>query len=227
LEGSNLAVGCLWKIQHSPRELRRFLELIASRGTPLPFFGTPETHNTPRAVTRNGGIRFSRLCWIMNCFLPGVPFIHQGFELGATLPVNTGLDFTPAEIKRYPAPSLPLYSEAQLPWESTATLLATIPEILELRNIFRGTVQDTSPISFDILQTSHERLIAFQRTTKDQKQHLLVVCNFDFDNVREGEVTLSGDTAGVKSLLSGERLTTRNGTLHYRFQQGEGLICEY
>ena len=227
LEGSNLAVGSLWKVQHSPRALRRFLELLAERGTPLPFFGTPETHNTHRAAARSGGIRFSRLCWIMNCFLPGVPFIHQGFELGATLPVNTGLDFTPEEIQAFPASKLPLYSEAQLPWESRETLLKTIPEILDLSKVWNNTVQDTSPHSFDILQTSHENLIAFLRITKDRKRHILVACNFNFDDVVEGEVILSAGTVGVKSLLTGEMLTTEDGTLRYGFQQGEGLICEY
>ncbi len=226
-EGSNLAVGGLWKVQHSPRELRQFLERLASRGTPLPFFGTPETHNTHRAAARNGGIRFSRLCWIMNCFLPGVPFIHQGFELGATLPVNTGLDFTSEELDRFPASILPLYSEAQLPWGSTETLLETIPAILELRNHFSNAIQDTSSQSFGILPTSHEKLIAFQRTAKDRKRYVLIVCNLDFDRVVEGEVHLSADTEDVESVLTGEKFATPRGILRYRFQQGEGLICKY
>ncbi|NOY05512.1 MAG: alpha-amylase [Chlorobi bacterium] len=227
LNGSNVAIGCLWKVQHSPRELRRFLRLLATRGTPLPFFCTPETHNTHRAAARSGGMQFSRLCWIMNCFLPGVPFIHQGFELGTTLPVNTGLDFSPEEIKALPPSKLPLYSEAQLPWQSASTLLATIPEILDLRNTWKDAIQDPSPHSFDLLQTSHDKLIAFQRTRSDQRRHVLVVCNFDFESAVEGEVTLPADTTGVKSLLTGEMLETRDGILRYRFQQGEGLICEY
>jgi len=97
-EGYNAVVGYLWMDEHDRDRMRDFLLKCSTRRFPLSFFAGAETHNTPSAAARPGGTQFARWSWIINCFLPGIPFLHSGFEFGETLPVNTGLDFTAEEL---------------------------------------------------------------------------------------------------------------------------------
>jgi hypothetical protein len=55
-EGYNAVFGYLWVDEHHPDRLRRLVEHLASEGFPIPFFATPENHNTPRAAARPGGL---------------------------------------------------------------------------------------------------------------------------------------------------------------------------
>jgi glycosidase len=98
-EGYNAVIGHAWAVEAEKNGFERTLS-ESMHYHPLPFFGTAETHNTPRAVSKEGGILFSKLTWVLNNFIPNsVPFLHAGFELGERLPVNTGLCFTPEEQK--------------------------------------------------------------------------------------------------------------------------------
>src|SRR5690606_17177834 len=47
-EGYNATVGYLWSDEHLPYKLLEFLKMLEGQDVPVPFFATPETHNTPR-----------------------------------------------------------------------------------------------------------------------------------------------------------------------------------
>ena len=100
-EGYNAVFGFLWVDQHHPEKMRRLTESLAATGFPIPFFATPENHNTPRAAARPGGLAYARWAFCVNCFLPAIPFIHSGYEIAERFPINTGLDFTLEESESF------------------------------------------------------------------------------------------------------------------------------
>ncbi|UTR13210.1 alpha-amylase [Salipaludibacillus sp. LMS25] len=58
----------------------------------LPIFACAETADTPRIVSRPGGVKLARAMAVFNHFLPnGVPFITTGQEVNERQPLNCGL----------------------------------------------------------------------------------------------------------------------------------------
>jgi glycosidase len=58
----------------------------------LPIFACSETADTPRIVSRPGGVKLARAMAVFNHFLPnGVPFITTGQEVNERQPLNCGL----------------------------------------------------------------------------------------------------------------------------------------
>jgi starch synthase (maltosyl-transferring) len=115
-EGYNAVFGYLWVDEHHRQKMTEFLGRLASEAFPIPFFGTPENHNTPRAASRPGGTAYARWALVTNSFIPAVPFIHSGYELAEQYPINTGLDFTVEQIQSLPSERLPLFSEYGYNW---------------------------------------------------------------------------------------------------------------
>lgn len=123
--GYDAVVGYLPFDAHVEEHMHRFLERTLREEIPLRYFGTPETHNTPRAAMRMGSPYRALSAWALIAHAPmALPFIHAGIELGERRPVNTGLGFTEDEIAQYPAAELPLFSEYMLPWTSSPQLYA-------------------------------------------------------------------------------------------------------
>ena len=163
-EGYNAVVGNYWWAVHRPTELKgRLLRDLSERGAILPFFATPETHNTPRSAARVGGLARSRLTWVLGCFLPAVPFVHSGFELGETEPVNTGLDFSAEEIAMHPPERLALYSPVSFDWAGERDIIATIRAALAVRSEHLELVTDSSPSSLWRPDCTDERIISYVR----------------------------------------------------------------
>jgi starch synthase (maltosyl-transferring) len=100
-EGYNSVIGDMWSDQHDTTRLKKLLMNFSNEGYPIPFFAAPESHNTPRAATRPGGIEYSKFSWVINNFIPAIPFIHNGFEIGETFPINTGLGFSADDLQAH------------------------------------------------------------------------------------------------------------------------------
>ncbi|MBU0596223.1 alpha-amylase, partial [Candidatus Bipolaricaulota bacterium] len=187
-DGYNAAVGNLWWMVHHPERLRRdVFDRLATEGVPIPAFATPETHNTRRCAAREGGVERSLYCWTIGAFLPAIPYIHSGFELGEVRPVNTGLDFTPEEIRRFPPESLPLYSPCEYAWIGDPSLREGIRRVLSIRRDVATLVTDSTPDTFDVPITHGETGVTYVR--RDNRQWLLVVGNPTAEALR---VRLSG-----------------------------------
>jgi hypothetical protein len=135
----------MWAVEHDIKRLNELLEHYDKNDIPIPFFLTPETHNTHRAAERKGGIEFNKLAWAINCFLPGILYIHAGFELGETLPVNTGLDFSPKEIKELPPEKLPLFSEGMLNWNNRDNITEFMRHIYHIRERYINPKEPFNP----------------------------------------------------------------------------------
>ncbi len=223
-EGYNATVGYLPFDQHNPVKHRTFVSERATQGTPIPFFAAAENHNTPRAAVRPGGIRYSRMAWIVGNFLPGIPFIHQGFELGERFPVNTGLDFTPEEIARIPSHTLPLFSEGALSWESDEEFTPLIHRVAEIRAEVAQIVIDPTPRSFHMLPTSNENILAFVRSTDDEQLRIAVVANMNCLEPVDARLVLPASTEAFHDLLTGREFRLEEQMTDYRFEPGEALV---
>lgn len=96
------------------------------------YFGTAETHNTPRAYWRAKTKNYSIYTYLLSNLLNNsIPFIHNGFELLEEVPVNTGLDFLAEEVELFPI--LPLFDYFELNWQNSNRNI--ICEIIQINKI--------------------------------------------------------------------------------------------
>jgi len=131
-KGFNASLGYLPFDSHDTQKVTNIIKFLASGNCPIDFFLTPETHNTKRAVARKGGIEFSKYIWTLLFFLPGIRFIHNGFELGEDAPVNTGLGFESGEIELFPLESLALFSAVAMNWNNRNEIINHIRYINDI-----------------------------------------------------------------------------------------------
>ena len=226
-EGYNAVFGYLWADEHHPAKMREFFVRLAAEGFPIPFFGTPENHNTPRAASRPGGTVYARWALVMNSFIPAVPFIHSGYELAERYPINTGLDFTVDQIRQLPSERLPLFSEYGYNWLSNEEFTRLVSQVLALRARYSPLVVDPSPETFRILHPDNPAVLAFARVPPVSGIRVAVAGNADF--AARASFTVHLDTAkpSVRDVLHGRKLDLRDGTLGASLEPGECLVIEY
>ncbi len=131
--GYNISVGYFWIDVFNPEKTAAFIKICSEEGLPIPFFGTPETHDSPRCAAKRD-VEFAKYVWRLCCTLPVVPYIHGGFELGEKAPVNTGLGFSMEESRQYPPEKLALFSATALNWLGSLELARFIQEVVGKRN---------------------------------------------------------------------------------------------
>ena len=225
-EGYNAVVGFLWMDEHHPSRMKQFLRRCSSEGWPISFFGGAETHNTPRAATRPGGETFARWSWVINSFIPAIPFLHSGFELGELLPINTGLDFTHEQLAKLPSEQLPLFSEHAYDWTGRDSIVPFIRKVKHARRRYASLVADPDPATFRLLESSNPFVLAFERTRQDVRKRLVVITNADFFTGGLAELDLAATRASVKDLLSGKTVAIRKGVIRKKLKPGECLVLE-
>jgi glycosidase len=131
--GYDAVVGYMPFDMHRPEKLYEIFKRYEAKDFPINFFGTAENHNTPRAASRFNDINFSKMTYLINALFPTITFIHNGFELGETRPVNTGLDFTDEEIEKFKPEELPLFSYSELNWLNKENIIDFIMEVNQLK----------------------------------------------------------------------------------------------
>ncbi len=246
-QGYNAAIGSFWNMAHDPEELTHLLALLATEGMPLPFFAAPESHNTPRAAARQGGQAHAAFTWAVGCLLPAIPFLHSGFELGETFPVNTGLDFEPEELARYPSHTLPLFSAYAYDWLRAENLVAWIQQVLAVRARYHALITDPSPDTMaviggekgekpeaqedaadatDAADAEPSHVVAFVRGRAGDGPRLAFIGNGHA--VAEEKVSLPLPTGrkAVTDMLTGRRFRLSRGTLSANLGPGECVVCE-
>lgn len=221
--GYNAAIGYLWSDEHDPAKLTDLLKRFSREKFPVPFFGTAESHNSPRAASRQGGILYSKFAWAINNFLPVIPFIHTGFELGEKEPVNTGLNFSAEEIKKYPAEKLPLFSLGSLNWQNSDSLCEWIKKISTLRTPFSSLIENPDPSTFRLILSDNE-VVLFER--KDEKWHLVVAGNMN--RGKESVLKLNNFFGKVRlqDLIAEELIDLSAGEFILRLPPGEVRIFQ-
>jgi hypothetical protein len=226
-EGYNAVFGLLWVDEHHPDRMKNFFHRLGAEGFPIPFFGTSENHNTPRAASRPGGLPYARWAFVINSFLPAVPFIHSGFELGETYPINTGLDFTPEQIKNLPSEKLPLFSEYGYNWLRRTEFTDFIKKVLTVRSRYLALVTDPVPARFAVLHPDNGAVLAFARIGEKPAKRVAVAGNADFTAAASFTLPLGTGKKSVTDLLTGKKLAVRDGVLAAKLGPGECIVLEY
>jgi hypothetical protein len=212
-EGYNAVIGYQWSDQHKPDKFKTMLRRFSTEGFALPFFATPESHNTPRAAARDGGIVYSKYAWAIGNFIPAIPFIHSGFELGETYPINTGLDFSHEELARYPSQRLPLFSEHAYDWTGKDRLIDWIRTVSSVRRKYASIIVDPSPATFRWIESPQD-VITFVRGAADARKQLLVIGNSNMHGPARFSIDLPFTRKKVfKDLLSGASCAVKDHAL--------------
>jgi hypothetical protein len=226
-EGYNAVFGYLWWDQHHLPKMKAFVRRCASDGLPIPFFATPESHNTPRAAGRQGGTVYSKWSWVVNCFLPGIPFLHSGFELAETYPINTGLDFTVSELKKLPSERLPLFSEYSFEWDLKKQFASFVGDVARIRSKYQNLVTNPDPQSFAVIEQENEAIVAFARTSVSGRKRLALLGNGNFSKPERTEIHPGGRGRDVRDLLTRRVHRVRNGKLAVTLKPGQCVLFEF
>jgi glycosidase len=163
-QGYNATLGYLFFDEANPEKMNEFIMKLENDEFPLPFFLTPETHNTPRSA--RFGCNYSKMTYVFNSFLPGIRFLLSGFELCDALPYNTGLNFTPEEIEQYPPEILPLFSIASMPWLNS-NIVRFIQNVNSLVKEFNLTNEKFEESKIVKLDSTNPYVVAYKRVLKE------------------------------------------------------------
>jgi starch synthase (maltosyl-transferring) len=226
-EGYNAVFGFCWVDQHHPDRMRRLCEGLASQGFPIPFFATPENHNTPRASARPGGKAYAMWAMVINAFLPAIPFIHSGYEVGELFPINTGLDFSNEDLKKYPSEMLPLFSEYGYNWLNSEQFVPWVTKVLRLRAKYAPLIVDSTPASFCMLQDANSRVLAFARVAAKPARHVAVVGSTNFTTNEMSGTMIDTKKKSVLDLLTGKRYPVKDGRVSIPLHPGQCAVFEY
>lgn len=226
-EGYNAVFGFTIFDQHHADRMRSFCEGRTRDEFPIPFFATPENHNTPRAASRPGGVPFARWTGVINAFLPGIPFFHSGFELAERYPINTGLDFTSEQIRSLPSEKLPLFSEGGYNWLNTEQFAPLLARVHVIRKKYRSLIVPSAPATMRMLEEGNGQVLSFARVALKGKARIAIVGNMDFTSTQMSKTKLDTKKKQVVDLLSGRRLKLMHGSLRFALAPGECLVFEY
>ena len=187
-DGYNAVIGDDWYKITRRNGFRKIIE-SSSVKKPLAYFGTAETHNTPRFGIDNPMKK--KAGWLLFNILPGaIPFLHNGYELNERLPVNTGLNFTKQQISQLSHQHLPLFFKNAMNWDSEINITSFIKKIAEIRNKYTW-IFNTKDIS--IIRSDNSRVLGF----KICKSKRLAVIVFNTNFYRK-EVFTVGELAGKR-----------------------------
>jgi len=226
-EGYNAVVGYLWVDEHHRDRMKTFCHHLEYHGFPIPFFATPENHNTPRAAYRLGGVTYAKWSIVVNCFLPGIPFIHSGFEIAETFPINTGLDFTKEQLKNFPSAKLPLFSEYAYNWLNKEQITDFIARVLSVRERYKDIVTDTSPRTFFNLHADNPTILAFARISEGLSKRVAVVGNTNYDARETAVVRIETAKDHVVDLLTEAKIPIKDHHIHCPLEPGQCVVFEY
>ena len=221
-EGYNAVVGYLLFDFHQPEKLRAFLERLAHERLPLPFFATPENHNTPRAAARPFPLQFVHFALAISVLLPGVPFIHSGFELMETQPINTGLGFTDEMIRAYPAEKLPLFSAWAFDWTRSGNLVNSVRYALQLRQKYASLLSDPDPATMFTGYSDNPGFLVFAR--QNEEYTLVAVASTIFETREDGRAYLPVCECNLSPLWGTDVVHRGHGAVHLDVSLGNGHL---
>lgn len=176
--GYDAVVGYLPFDAHDRAALRAFISRIRTGDVPVRYFATPETHNTPRAASRSGGVAFAMGVWtFLRCLPMGVPYLHAGMEMGVEAPVNTGLGFSQDDLARWTVDRLPLFSRSALPWDDAGEHMQVFA-LLEQRvrsSSWHDALADDDIV--DAITSADDEVVGYVRISRRRPIGIIVLFN--------------------------------------------------
>lgn len=158
-ERFDAVVGYLPFDMHLKYKMSDYVQRLSINDLPILCFSTPENHNTPRIQSRFADEKFSQMIWALASFLlHSIRFIHSGFELLNSAPVNTGLGFTNEQINQFPQSELPLFSYSELSWNDS--IIPFIKQINTLRTELIG-IHSIDDFVVRIVEPYHNSILSF------------------------------------------------------------------
>lgn len=224
-EGYNAVLGYLVFDFHVPDKLREFCQWMATEQLPLPFFATPETHNTPRAASRPFALEYVHYTLIMAVLFPGLPFIHSGFELLEMKPINTGLGFTSEMIAANPSNSLPLFSEWAFDWTRTGNLVGSIRYALQLRKRYARLLSNPDPDTFVLGYSDNVHMLVLARVNEEQM--VIAVANTSMGTRESGYAYLPVCQYTFQPVWGTDTIQQGHGTISIEVDLGPGQVLVF
>ncbi|MFA6569688.1 MAG: alpha-amylase family glycosyl hydrolase [Bacteroidota bacterium] len=225
-EGYNATVGYLPFDGYKPEKVTEFINMLSQKIIPMPFFCTTENHNTHRTAAREGGVELSKFVWAYLNLIPGIPFIHAGFELAETVPVNTGLGFTNEETEKFPPDKLPLFSESALCWDNYEDWFDEFRRISVSRKRFIKISNNFNPDSIIPLKNSNTKIISFARKFDESGKLLIFLGNMQNEKELYFEVKLPKKSKRINDYFSGKFFNIVNDELIFNLKPFEYFIGE-
>lgn len=217
-DGYSAVLGYLPFDLHKPEKIRKILKRFADKEIPINFFATGESHNTPRVYARISDKNHSRNIYAISAFIPAITFIHSGFELCESNPVNTGLDFSAEDILKYPAEKLGLFSDVQLNWNSKINILEDIKKINLIKEEFISDQDDIFDNSIVLLDTNKSDIIAFIRRSHSNQSEIALVISFSNNIIENCLIDFLSGVSGVFDIITNDYVQSENGKINLNLQ---------
>ncbi len=219
-EGYNAVMGYMVFDIHIPEKMREFLGMLSHYQQPLPFFATPENHNTPRAATHPQALEFVHYALIFSVIVPGIPFIHNGFEFFEEKPINTGLGFSDEMIAANPADTLPLFSEGAFDWTRDGNLIGSVRYALHIRREFEALLTNPDPATVIHGYSDNPSIMAFAR--QDEHDTVVVIASTSFDTEENGKAFLPTCECEMQPVWGTDIVHRGLGTINIDVNLGNG-----
>lgn len=176
--GYNVMLGSSWKEVENIRKdnYEKFISELSEMR--IQAYACAETHDTPRIVSREGGMNLARGLAIINNFLPnGVHFILSGYEVNEKQPMNCGLADNTGGAKIDKA----FFNNISINWtdEAAYEMLEYVINVNQIRTKYKEFVQ---PENLQILDT-YEKCIGFSYGDR-----LVVFLNLDFNRESQFQI---------------------------------------
>jgi starch synthase (maltosyl-transferring) len=192
-EGYSAVLGYLPFDFNNCEKMRGFLYRVINDDIPILSFATAENHNTKRTYKYFENIDYSKLIWSISKFLPKtISFIHSGFELLESQPLNTGLGFTDDEISSYNANELALFSFGSFNW-TNSNIIEYIKKINFIKQYF---FSKENICELMIVKDCKIDILAYILITESYK-HIFCLANYSgesnnveikFNNIESGKI---------------------------------------
>lgn len=176
-QGINAVMGYLPHASRDMSTLRSYTTRVSENDVPIPFFAAVDSHNTPR-ITSTYGEAESYAVWRYISLLPrALPYMVSGFELGDVHPINTGLDFTPEQIKHYAQQGLPLFDDVHLPWHSIGMTRRLLRHRLqeETQSTIFALLKDDDILT--VVSNENSQVLAYIRHSRNDRRGIFVGLN--------------------------------------------------
>ncbi len=230
-EGFNAVFGSLPFVIKDPVFIRGLLNFLNKTGIAVPFFGTGESHNTPRVCHNLEGNAVcgnrARFIFGLACMLPAIPFIHSGMEICEAKPVNLGLNFTDKDREKWKTDTLPLFSPGGYDWagcNGEEPLTAFIAKMLSLRKTYETIILNGKPGFLSLPFVSSPDLMAIMR--KGEERNLLFIGNSNCKNNTSGYMEFLQKSFTLKDMISGNLFSVDEQRLQLEMKPGECLVFD-